>query len=299
MKAVTSPPGNLFDVDGYRLHLQMQGRGAPATVMDSGLGGNSILWTNTLSAVAEQTCACAFDRAGYAWSEPAPPGVRRTSRQIVTELRTLLEQASLQPPYILVGHSSGAINMLVYAYQFPQEVAGLVLVDPSHPEMFERVPGVPPPKTVERMFRFIAGLGHLGLLRWIGPTLARRQLPGGEDALPPEAWQALVYFIKGAKEYQTAAREAAEGMENFAQARRAPGSLGDLPVEILTADWWVTGKPTAMKRAMLALREEMTGLSSHSYHHIVTGCDHTNLPVVRPDVVADSVGRIMELLCSG
>lgn len=299
MNTLSAPPGVLYDVGGYRLHTQSCGSGSPAAVMDSGLGGNSILWTNSLTAVAEHTRACAFDRAGYAWSEPAPPDVPRTSRQIVVELRTLLEQAGTQPPYILVGHSSGGINMLVYAYQYPKEVAGLVLVDSSHPEMFERMPGVPGPKAVERTFRFIAGLGRTGLLRWLGLGLARRLLPDGERDLPPEAWQALVYFIQGTKEYQTAAREAHEGLENFAQARGAPGSLGDLPLEVLTADWWATGKQTAMKRAGLELREEMVKLSSRGRHHIVTGCDHTNLPVVRPDAVADSVRHVLELLHNG
>lgn len=299
MNTAPPPPGMLYDIGGYRLHIQSRGSGSPAAVMDSGLGGNSILWTNALLAVAEYTRACAFDRAGYAWSQPAPPEVSRTSRQIVAELRTLLEQAGLQPPFILVGHSFGAINMLVYAYQYPQEVAGLVLVDPSHPEMFERMPGVPGPKAVERTFGFIAGLGRVGLLRWLGLVLAQRLLPDGERELPPEAWQALVYFVKRTKEYQTAAREAHEGLENFAQARGKDGSLGDLPLEVLTADWWATGKPTKMKAAALELREEMAKLSSRGRHQIVSGCDHTNLPVVRPDAVADSVGHVLELWRNG
>jgi pimeloyl-ACP methyl ester carboxylesterase len=285
----------MYDIGGYRLHLQSRGSGSPAAVMDSGLGGNSILWTNALSAVAEHTQACAFDRAGYAWSQPAPPDARRTSQQIVAELRLLLASAGLQPPYILIGHSFGGINMLVYAYQYPQEVAGLVLVDSSHPEMFERMPGVPPPKTVERMLRFTSGLAQIGLLRLLSPTLARQLLPEGQQALPPEAWQAMMYFARGAKEYQTAAREASAGDENFAQARGATGSLGDLQLEVLTADWWTIGKPTAMKKAALELREEMARLSSRGCHRIVSGCDHTNLPVVRPDAVADSVGHILEI----
>jgi pimeloyl-ACP methyl ester carboxylesterase len=285
----------LYDIGGYRLHMQSQGNGVPAVVMDSGLGGNSLLWTNTLSAAAKHTRACAFDRAGYAWSEPAPPDVPRTSSQIVAELRTLLAAAGLQPPYILVGHSFGGINMLVYAYQHPQEVAGLLLVDSSHPEMFERMPGVPGPKTVERSFWLIAGLAQVGLLRFVGPLLARRLLPDGEQSLSPKAWQAFMYFSKGAKDYQTAAREAHEGVENFAQARGAAGSLGDLPLEVLSADWWASGKPTPMKKAALELQEEMTKLSSRGRHLVVSGCDHANLPVVRPDAVADAVRHVLEV----
>ena len=296
MKNQYPPPGQLYDVGGYRLHIHCQGSGSPAAIMDSGLAGNSLLWTNALPAIARYTRACTFDRAGYAWSDPAPAELPRTSRQMIAELRTALDKASIHPPYILIGHSFGAINMLVYAYTYPQEVAGLVLVDPSHPEMFERVPKVPSGETVARGFRLISSLGNLGLLRWLGPILARRLLPDGEQTLPPEAWSALVAFASQRKEYQTAAREASLGNENFASALGGPGSLGDLPLEILTADWWTIGKQTPMKKAVLPMREEQAALSLRGQHRIVSGCDHTSLPVVRPDAVADSVQRILGVI---
>jgi hypothetical protein len=85
------------------------------------------------------------------------------------------------------------------------------------------------------------------------------------------------------------------GWENFAQAKGEAGSLGDLPLEILTADWWMKGKQTPMKKASLPLREEMAKLSSRGRHLIVENCDHSNLPVVRPDAVAASVQRILHL----
>ena len=292
---IPSPPGQLFDVGGYRLHLQCLGQGNPAAVMDSGLSGNSILWVNTLPAIAALTKACAFDRAGYAWSDPAPAGVPRTSQQIVAELRQLLQAAHISPPYILIGHSFGAINMLVYAYSHPDEVAGLVLVDPSHPDMFERVPNVPSPQAMQRSYKAIAGLGRLGLLRWLGPALMRRLLPEGQHTLPPEAWSALLAFAARAQDYDTAQREAGHGVENFAQARGGPGSLGDVPLEVLSAEWWITGKITPMKQVLPILRGEQAALSSRGNHRFVSGCDHTTLPVVRPDAVAEAVGRILEL----
>lgn len=295
MSDLPSPPGYRYDVGGYRIHLQIQGSGSPAAIMDSGLGGNSILWTNALPAIGILTRACAFDRAGYAWSDPAPADIPRSSRQIVAELRAALKLAETYPPYILIGQSFGAINMLVYAYTYPEEVAGLVLVDPSHPDMFERVPQVPSGDTLARGFRMISGLGSLGLLRWIGPLLARRLLPDGAQILPPEAWSALQAFTSQKKDYQTAAREAGMGNENFAQARGGPGSLGDLPLEVLTADWWVSGEQTPMKNAVVPMREEQAALSSRGRHRIVSGCDHTNLPIVRPDAVADSVQHILEV----
>jgi hypothetical protein len=68
-----------------------------------------------------------------------------------------------------------------------------------------------------------------------------------------------------------------------------PGSLGDLPVTVLSADSWVTGKQTPMKQAMPALRDEQANLSTRGEHRIVEGCDHSDLPILRPDAVADAV----------
>jgi pimeloyl-ACP methyl ester carboxylesterase len=292
------PPGQLFDIGDdaggpWRLHLQGQGR--PATVLDSGLWGNSLLWTNALAAIAPLTEAAAFDRPGNAWSEPAPAGRPRTSRQMVDELRRLLSAAGLEPPYILIGHSFGAINMLVYAISYPAEVAGMVLVDPSHPEMVERVRGVPPAKTMAVSYSLFSGLGRLGLLRWLGPLFLGQILPAGQDSLPPEAWQALQYFSRQRQSFAAAAREAGSGAESFAQARGAPGCLGDLPLDVLTAEWWVSGKPTPMKQGMVAVVKELAGYSSCGRHSIVSGCDHTNLPVVRADAVAEAVCRVLAL----
>lgn len=284
-----TPPGRLIDVGGYRLHLNCQGEGRPAALLDSGLAGNSLVWANTLAALAPITRACAFDRAGYAWSEAAPPGPARTSHQLVAELRTLLTRAGLHPPYVLLGHSAGAIHMLVYAHTYPDEVTGLVLVDPSHPDMFERAPGVPSGQVVARSFRAIAGLGRLGLLRWLGPLLLGQLSPNLARSFAPETWQALLYWSRQAKDYQTAAREASAADESFRAARGTPGCLGDRPLVVLSADWWVTGKMTRLKQAMRLLRDDLAAYSTRGRHEIVSGCDHANLPVVRPDAVADAV----------
>jgi pimeloyl-ACP methyl ester carboxylesterase len=253
------------------------------------------VWANTLALIARQTQAWAFDRAGSAWSDPAPPDVPRTSRQIVAEMRLALDQAGVHPPYILLGHSFGGIHMLVWAYTHPQEVAGLVLVDSSHPEMFERSPGVGSPKLIERSQGVMAALARTGLFRLLGKKIIRMLLPNCEGALPPQVWAALVAFAGEPKTYAAAQREARYGLENCAAARGEPGSLGDLPIEILTADWWVTGKKTALKSNVIEMREEMVGLSTRARHVIVSGCEHSTLPVLRADAVAESVAHILAI----
>lgn len=299
MSAVPPPPGKLFDVGGYRMHLQIQGQGGLAAIMDSGLLGNSVVWINTLEQVAQITQACAFDRPGYAWSDPAPAGVPRTSQQLVIELRSALRHAAIQPPYILLGHSWGAINMLVFAYTHPEEVAGLVLVDPSHPEMFERIPEIPKPKAAERPYRVMTALARAGLFRPFGRLLAGLLVPDGGKVLPPAAWSVLSVFVTRPNTFETARRELESGEQSFAEARRGPGSLGDLPLEILTAEWWVTGKQTALKQKSVELRQEMVKLSSLGRLVTVSGCDHTTLPIVRADAVAESVKRILALQPAG
>ena len=122
------PPGTLFDVGGHRLHAVCAGRGMPPVVFESGIASSSLSWTRVLPGVAAFTQACAYDRAGLAWSEmPRRP---RTFTQIVEDLRTVLTHASLQGPYVLVGHSFGCFVVCAYASQYPREIAGLVLVDP-------------------------------------------------------------------------------------------------------------------------------------------------------------------------
>jgi pimeloyl-ACP methyl ester carboxylesterase len=163
------PPAQRIDVGGYLLSLYRAGEGAPAAVFDTGLGGTALAWARTLPLVAAFTTACAFDRAGYGASDPAPAALPRTSAQIVAELRTLLHKAGLAPPYVLVGHSFGAINVLWYALHHREEVAGLVLVDPSHPEMFQRVPGIPSSRTMTQGMRAVATLSRWGVLKPFAP----------------------------------------------------------------------------------------------------------------------------------
>ena len=174
-----------------------------------------------------------------------------------------------------------------------------MLADPSSPEMFERLPGVPSPEMMTRMLKMISGLGQIDLLRWLGPVLAQQTYPDGQETLPKEAWQAMVYFIKGVKDFQPVALEASAGRENFTQARGAAGNLGDLPLEVLTADWWTTGKQTPMKRTTVELRKEMMKLSLRRRHQIVSGCHHSNLPLVRHDAVAESVRHVLEVWRGG
>ncbi|HAA33083.1 MAG TPA: alpha/beta hydrolase [Cyanobacteria bacterium UBA8553] len=124
------PPGQLIDIKGYKLHLYSLGHGSITVVLDHSLGG--IEGYFLVEEIAKTTRVCIYDRAGYGWSDSSPHP--RTSKQIVKELDILLEKAGIEPPYILVGDSFGSYNVRLYAHQFPEKVAGLVLTDGLHEE---------------------------------------------------------------------------------------------------------------------------------------------------------------------
>ena len=127
-------PGVLIDVGGYRLHLFCTGPtsgGAPTVVLDAGAGAFSTAWSAVQQALpAIRTCA--YDRAGWGWSEPGPGP--RTITQEVFELHTLLRAAAVSGPYVLVGHSYGGLLVRRYAALHGSDVVGMVLVDPAHEE---------------------------------------------------------------------------------------------------------------------------------------------------------------------
>ncbi len=129
-------PGMYIGIGSHHLHLNCTGDGGPTVILESGLGGNSLDWSRVQPLVARHSRVCSYDRAGYGWSDAAREP--RTARQIASELHRLLVYGSVPPPYILVGHSFGGLVVRLFASQHPDETAGIVLVDSSHEEQFER-----------------------------------------------------------------------------------------------------------------------------------------------------------------
>ena len=125
-----SPPGKLFDVSGYRLHLACTGKGDPTVVLIAGAGDFSFDWGLAQPDVSRFSRVRSYDRAGLAWSDPGP--TPRTMKQEAYELHNLLRAARVKAPYVLVGHSIGGLIARVYTEQYPNEVTGVVLVDPTH-----------------------------------------------------------------------------------------------------------------------------------------------------------------------
>lgn len=158
------PPGQLVDVGEHKMHIHCTGEGSPTLVMDIGIGWFSLIWSFVQPEVAKFTRVCTYDRAGYAWSDPNP--TPRTSQQLVQELHTLLTNAGIEGPYVLVGHSLGGLNVRLFASQYPSEVVGIVLVDAVHEETYSRLPEFRKTMTANLgLFRTLSMASRLGLLR--------------------------------------------------------------------------------------------------------------------------------------
>src|SRR5262249_22535137 len=126
-------PGQLVDLGGWRVHLNCAGAVSASqttVILEAGAGGFSVDWSLVQPEVARFARVCSYDRAGLGWCELGPRP--RTLRQVVWELHTLLEKAGVRAPYVLIGHSAGAIYARLYTLTYPSDVAGLVFVDSGH-----------------------------------------------------------------------------------------------------------------------------------------------------------------------
>lgn len=161
------PPGRLVDVGGHRLHLLESGSGDATIVLEAGLMSTALSWSNLQRELARSYRVVSYDRAGLGWSDLGP--MPRTADRIVDELRTLLQRAAVPAPYVLVGHSFGGLTVPLFAVRFPDETAGMVLVDPVVPAEWN------PPSEHDRKLtqigaqvcRRAALLSRIGLIRFV------------------------------------------------------------------------------------------------------------------------------------
>lgn len=288
------PPGQLVDIGGRKLHLHCVGDGEVTVVLEDGLtSSGSLFWGKVQPDVGKFTRVCAYDRAGIMWSESSsqPP----TSEQIAQDLHTALEQASINPPYVLVGLSIGGIYTRVFAELYPEEVIGMVLVDSSHPEQEERFPPAPvnlnPPPIILWLNRQLAASGVLRLLNNLPKANAKR--------IPPEMLPQLKAFNPQSMPAVLAERQLVP-----ANLRRAQQmlSLGDCPLVVLTAakpknlDEYPPGFTEEYLQQEAAvwqeLQVELATLSSKSRHVISTDSGHL-MYFDRPELIIDAIRDVL------
>ena len=153
--------GGLVDAGGHRLRIDRKGEGAPTVVFDAGLNQSMDTWRNVRSEVAAFTRVVTYTRAGLgkgpAKSDRADGPRPRTSEHIVRDLHALLANAGIRPPYVLVGHSLGGLNVRLFATRYPSEVVGMVLVDSAHEDQIARFAALKPPEQREAYLRHESG----------------------------------------------------------------------------------------------------------------------------------------------
>lgn len=130
-RAHNPPPGDIYLVNGHKMHMVCTGSGSPTIVLEAGLGNDALVWGGVQPVLAKTTRVCAYDRAGMGWSDPLP--TLRDADHIATELHGLLLEAKVTGPIVLMGHSIAGIYMRDYAARYPMELAGIVFVDGSTP----------------------------------------------------------------------------------------------------------------------------------------------------------------------
>lgn len=253
------------------LHVRMrvEGSGPRTVIFESGLGDTLSAWDAIQPQVAAD-CArtVAYDRAGYAGSDPAE--TTRDAANIVAELRAALARRNIRPPYVLVGHSLGGLYMQYFARNYPREVAGLVLVDSSY--WNQRLPLIPSAVAASAAAASAAG------------TRAAAADPPG-DPPPPRASSMVVVFMPWIMRREIMGSAAAG-----AQVHASPPAVG-LPTIVLSSTRRLQGETAAAETREVGLQDELAREFPGAEHVRVPGSGHY-IQRDRPDVVIAAVRKL-------
>lgn len=292
------PTGQMVDVGGYRLHIDCQGNGSPTVVMDAGLTEPSLMWALVQPQVSISTRVCVYDRAGLGWSDTSPKP--RTAEVMVEELHTLLNNANVAGPYIMVGHSTGGMLVRLYAHSYPAEVVGMVLVDAQHEEQFSRL-STTIQQGVKAMFaqsnqmlplyRVVVATGIGALVPAIGALADTPQLPSPAR----EAVSALALTDPEFIEARAAEQDAI--FDSLEQVRAAHiTSLGNIPLIVLYRgidDSPTPGMtPEENQQRWFGLQTELAALSPQGKLVLAEQSGH-HIQLDQPNLVIDAIEQVL------
>jgi pimeloyl-ACP methyl ester carboxylesterase len=304
------PPriGRAVDVGGRTLNLYCSGDGSPAVIFETGGNSPGYEWTAVQTSIAGFTRACWYDRAGVGWSDPPPSP--RTSVSVASDLHEILRRASVPPPYVLVGASIGGEYARIYAGHYPQEVAGLVLVDSSHPDQQEPPFMLSPlnrmsPHARELICTALPFMSRFGVLRFMASRM-RRPVPSQASTQ-----QEILAKLNAQPKQVTVDAEqacaatndgrfvptAGSGNPELDNAARNSGNLGDRPLIVLTAGrYWAS--PGLEKQAadyheiwVHQLQASLAQLSSRGRQVVVDA--HHDMSEA-PDAVVSATRQVVE-----
>ena len=294
LKAKYPPIGQMVDVGGYKLHLYCQGTGSPTVVMDAGAGSTGLYWSLVQPEIAKTVRTCVYDRAGYGWSEKSSQP--RSISTMVNELYSLLTNANITGPYVLVGHSIGGVIVRQYTQSYPQEVVGMVLVDSAQEKQFQRFPE----EIVAATNQGLTQSRRLELLIATGlPALNPAQV-SLESKLPIAAAETYRALVLASPNHLSTARGE---IETLGLGVTEPvTTLGNLPLIVLSHGHFDSETMGADISAEVAdqyeqtwqeLQVELTALSSQGKRIIAEQSGH-NIHLEQPQLVISAIQEIVE-----
>jgi pimeloyl-ACP methyl ester carboxylesterase len=288
MDARRSPePGHLVNAGGRQFQINCAGRGSPTVILESGLGDTLAEWQPVQAQISKFTRVCSYDRAGYGESDAGP--LPRTSWQISVELHRLLQTAGEQAPFVLVGHSFGGYNARVFNGQYPNEVAGLVLVDSVQEDQYELLPSAWKRVGASQLRRWQSQATWMPLQIEFGIARLRFRKMLGPDS----------YLILQSKYLKARASEL-EQIQISASQARAAGMIGNKPLIVLTG----VKQDDALKKALSTedfirfqqvwvriLQPRLAQLSTRGKQEILPDVGH-NIPAERPEAIVNAVREV-------
>ncbi len=272
--------GQLVDVGPYRLHLECTGSSGPTVILEPGGGGSAASMGLIAPAVARDSTVCVYDRAGRGWSDPAasPPD----GAQIATDLHRLLDRAHVPAPYVLAGHSFGGLYVRTYAAKYPEEVAGLVLVDST---AAHSTPVSPQKASSYSVLKHVSSLVATTSRLGVGHLIANSDF----SELPPE-------YRDDVRKTAATGKEMGGFLDEFGVANRSEAEAGSLhsldakPLIVLTAE-------LENSKGWMAAQNETVTLSTNSLHRVVSGATHASF-VEDPDHAAAVTRAIHDVVVS-
>jgi len=295
------PTGRLVDAGGHKLHINVIGKGSPTVIFENGSGDFSFIWSLVQPDVSKITRTVSYDRAGYAWSEPGP--TPRTAHQISAELHTALINAGINPPYILVGQSFGGFLVRNFARYYPNEVAGMVLVEALNENSRILIGGKPMrirewasgrvPPDPQLKFRNNITTGNVSVPLDTTMEFPLTNLPDSIKKLQVWAQSQPVYRAASDSEMNWSP----EDVENLYENRGKAGyTLGNIPLIVLTrGSGGFEGRQDSaeLENERLAMQEELAGLSSNSKHIVDKNSGH-NIHLEDPKIVISAIEEVIQ-----
>jgi len=285
-------PGHLVQLpDGRKLNLYCSGRGSPTVLLESGFGAGAFAWGKVQPTIAWKTRVCAYDRAGYGFSDPGP--LPRDGATIARDLDLALQAAGIRGPYIVVGHSAGALYARLFAARRLDQVQGLVLLDP----------------TVERVAAQTAGDGLDGIRRRYQRCLAAVSAgqPSAADlqsqgCLPAKASPGDLSHARRPDTWKNRLSELDAIFGRASQSViRIGGLLRQVPVYVITSSDTAAGAPRVgfdPPQSVWELQHlQLAGMSRRGFQQTVLS---SHLVMVdRPDVVISAIEAMIRAVRAG